>query len=362
MAPTRMSRRRVLGAGVLLLSVLGAACAPAPAPASQAAPTLAPTAAPTATVTPTPIRKREVSFGVTASTSSHYLHFVAKTKIWNEFVPEVNVTVVAAGSTTQNAAQMATGQFDLTSFESSSGFEQYNGVASFQGKAIPDMRIVFNDVDFVNMIMVREDSGITSLRDLDGKAFNPGIPGSAVETSTKRALELLGIQPNYFAASFQDAVTAIQNKRIVGYVKSTAVGFKPDATMLQLAAGVKMRTIGFSKAEFDQILVKYPMYTMVAVPKGVENNFYGDGGFMEFSSGLGQATMKSFPEDLVYKMVKAVFMRKNLVEQAYEGYSAFDLVNQTVQYARIPLHAGTVKYLKEIGVKVPDALIPPEAK
>ena len=81
-----------------------------------------------------------------------------------------------------------------------------------------------------------------------------------------------------------------------------------------------------------------------------------------FSAGLGQALLKSFPEDLAYKMVKAAFDNKNVIDQAYPGYAKYDLAQQTIKYAKIPLHAGTVKYFKEIGVSIPANLIPAEAK
>jgi TRAP-type uncharacterized transport system substrate-binding protein len=60
--------------------------------------------------------------------------------------------------------------------------------------------------------------------------------------------------------------------------------------------------------------------------------------------------------------VKAAFENKTTIDQAYPGYASYDLTKQTLKFSVIPLHAGTVKYLKEIGVTVPANLIPAEAK
>jgi TRAP transporter TAXI family solute receptor len=354
------SRRPILRFGVIVtsLAVLLASCGGA-----ANAPTGAATATATSAAPATPVKKVDLNFGVINSNSSHYLHFVAKAKVWNEKVPQVNITVVAAGSPSQNVAQLVTGQFDLVNYDPVAGYDMYNGVGDWQGKPIADLRILFNDVDFVNVIMVRDDSGIRSIEDLNGQAFHPGQPGSSAARAVQAAFELLGIKPNYLQGSTADAIKAVQDKKIVGYVKATAVGTKADATMLQLAATTKMRAIGFSKTQADQVSAKYPQYTFNVLPKGAESNFYNnDQDVLCFSAGLGQATLKKLDAGIVYEMVKAAFTNKATIDQAYPGYAGYDLAQQTIKFAAIPLHAGTVRYLKEIGVNVPASLIPPEAK
>ncbi len=362
---TMRSRRPIGRMSVIfvLLSIVAASCGGAAvAPTATPAATPAVTSAAT-TAAATPAKKVDLNFGVINSNSSHYLHFVAKAKVWNEKVPLVNITVVAAGSPSQNVAQLVSGQFDLVNYDPVAGYDMFNGVGDWQGKPIADLRILFNDVDFVNVIMVREDSGIRSIEDLNGKAFHPGQPGSSAARAVQSAFDLLGIKPNYLQGSTADAIKAVQDKKIVGYVKATAVGTKADATMLQLAATTKMRAIGFSKTQSDQISAKFPQYTFNVLPKGAEGNFYNnDQDVLCFSAGLGQATLKKLDAGIVYEMVKAVFANKSTIDQAYPGYGAYDLAQQTIKFAAIPLHAGTVRYLKEIGVTVPAKLIPSEAK
>jgi len=63
----------------------------------------------------------------------------------------------------------------------------------------------------------------------------------------------------------------------------------------------------------------------------------------------------------VYKIVKAVSEGLEHQKAAFKGTT--DSIPQlTAEVSQSPLHAGTIKYLREKGVKIPDHLIPAEAK
>ena len=69
-------------------------------------------------------------------------------------------------------------------------------------------------------------------------------------------------------------------------------------------------------------------------------------------------TSSDVPEDYAYLLTKTLL----------ENNDALVAVHESCKYAtaenclnfNIPLHAGTVKYLKEIGIDVPDNLCPPQ--
>jgi hypothetical protein len=59
----------------------------------------------------------------------------------------------------------------------------------------------------------------------------------------------------------------------------------------------------------------------------------------------------------VYKLVKALFEHNDALVKIHPS-AAYTTPENTVKYSPIPLHPGTIKYLKEKGIKVPANLIP----
>ena len=78
-------------------------------------------------------------------------------------------------------------------------------------------------------------------------------------------------------------------------------------------------------------------------------------------------TTSDLPEWAGYEIFKAVHEHKAEQVAVYPKAGIFDYTQDTVTYLAglsetnpIPLHAGSVRYLKEQGIEVPERLIPPE--
>lgn len=67
-------------------------------------------------------------------------------------------------------------------------------------------------------------------------------------------------------------------------------------------------------------------------------------------------------EDTAYKIVKGMW--EGIEEQriAFKAIKNREIPKQTIEASSFPLHAGAVKYCREIGYKIPNNLIPPEMK
>ena len=63
------------------------------------------------------------------------------------------------------------------------------------------------------------------------------------------------------------------------------------------------------------------------------------------------------PDDLVYQVVKAVHENQARLVSAHP--SARETIPQNVvKNTFLPFHPGAVRYYREIGIKIPDALVP----
>jgi hypothetical protein len=65
----------------------------------------------------------------------------------------------------------------------------------------------------------------------------------------------------------------------------------------------------------------------------------------------------SLDTDLVYKLVKALYEHQDYLLKIHPSAS-YTTPENAVKYSPIPLHPGTIKYLKEKGIAVPANLMP----
>ena len=73
-----------------------------------------------------------------------------------------------------------------------------------------------------------------------------------------------------------------------------------------------------------------------------------------YNFGIGRADL---PDDLVYQLVKAVFENQPRLVKA--SSAASDTIPQNVvKNTFLPFHPGAVRYYREIGINIPDALAP----
>jgi len=299
--------------------------------------------------------KKLLAMGTTQAASSHYAYFVAVSKAINTRVPEVSVTVVETGASVDNIKRMAKGELDFGLTTIHIQYQAYHGLGAWKGNPIKNQYVFWIYQPAPQNFVVREDSGVKSVYDLTGKSFNPGIRGSATEKTVEEILEALGIKPNYYRGGTEDAVDAIKDKRIVGYVKSGAGLTSLDASTLDIATFVPIRILGFTDEDIKRVNAQYPYLTTVNVPAGIYKSLPG---YKTFAMLIGAAGKKELPEDLVYKMVKAVWEGFNLQVAAYPSVKGVDIPKLTIETSTAPLHPGAIKYYRELGLKIPDYLIP----
>ena len=65
----------------------------------------------------------------------------------------------------------------------------------------------------------------------------------------------------------------------------------------------------------------------------------------------------ALPDELVYQLVKAVFENQPRLVKATAAASD-TLPQNVVKNNYLPFHPGAVRYYREIGIKIPDALVP----
>ncbi|WP_294610213.1 TAXI family TRAP transporter solute-binding subunit [uncultured Roseovarius sp.] len=295
----------------------------------------------------------DILFGSTSASSSHYGYIVAVGKLINESGAGLNATVVETGATMDNIRRMERGQLDLGIITTNVVQHAVAGTNEFDGKP-QDLQMLWVYAPSPQNVIMRADSGIESLDQLNGVRLNPGIKGSATETTTEAVFDVLGIKPEYVRGSTTDIVDAIKDNRLPGYVKSgspTAL----DSSTMDLATATEIRVLGVTLEQADKIRANMPDISIVDIAAGVAE---GIPAYTIWSFGVGIAAPTRMSEETAYQIVNAVMSDKTAQGNAMASVKGADLAQMTLDYSTVPLHPGAVRWFEENGYSVPDKLKP----
>ncbi|MPZ12476.1 MAG: TAXI family TRAP transporter solute-binding subunit [Kiloniellaceae bacterium] len=305
-------------------------------------------------VSPAAAQTQKLAIGTTSASSSHYGYFVAVSKLINEKVEGVEANVVETGATLDNLRRLQRDQVDLGLVTTNVAYDVFNGRGEFEGKAYqPLMLWVYASAP--QNVVVRKDAGIASLQDLAGKEFNPGISGSATEATAEKVFSLLGIEPGWARGSTGDVVNQIKDNRVIGYVKSGS-GKRLDASSIDIATLTPISIVGLSDAQAAKVREEFPNLSVVDVADGQAGEGYP--AYKTWAFGVAAVAQADLDEEAAYQITKAVVEDQTAQAAAFSGLKGSDLPTMTMELSTIPLHPGAVRYYREIGVEIPERLLP----
>lgn len=221
-----------------------------------------------------------------------------------------------------------------------------------------DIRHMFTLMPGLWQFVVARDANIKSLKDLNGKKWNPGPVGGGSTAVTMQIMEILGIKPNYYQGTLDDAAEAYSDRQIVGFAYR-GTGGEPTGAIVEAHSARPLNFINLTDQEITKIREKfYFAYKSQIAPKTYPDQ--PDPVVTFATCTTGPAANKDMPAEAVYEIIKSYFKNHKAIEKQFPSDTGTP--EESVLRALLPFHVGAVKYYREIGLKVPDNLIPPESK
>jgi uncharacterized protein len=297
--------------------------------------------------------QQKLLIGSSSASSSHYGYFVAVSQLINQNVKDVDTSVVETGASVDNLRRLARKQIDFGLVTTNTGYEAYKGLGDYKDKPV-DNRLLWVYVAAPQNVIVRADSGVTTLEGLKGKKFNPGLRGSSTEKTTEAVFKLLGIDIDPVRGSTTDIVDAIKDNRAIGYVKSGA-GNKLDGSTMDIATFSKLNVLSLTPNQAGKIRDAMPELGVIDVPAGA-----GEGvpAYTTWSFGVAAHASPAMDEETAYQITKAVMEDQTVQASAMAELKGANLAETTLQYGSVPLHPGAAKYLREKGYSIPERIAP----
>ncbi len=289
---------------------------------------------------------KDLTMGTTSPTSSHFTISVAMSKAIETGMEETTVNVIETGASVDNVLRMVRGEVDLGLSTTDILVAARNGTGKFEGSAIPDLVALYPYSASILLFAVTEESGVTSLEDLDGKKFNPGIRGSAAETLTTDVLSMFDINADLVHGSVGDAVEGIKNGQIIGYSKYGAAD-AVDATLQELMTSNKMRLIGFTEEQEKAATEAMEGVAFTTLPEGL---IPGSEAVRVPKLSVFFLTRTGIMDDqTAYDIARSIHQNVNLLVEAWPQLAGYDIAADAVatMEAGVPYHPGAARYWKE---------------
>lgn len=219
-----------------------------------------------------------------------------------------------------------------------------------QGKQMRNFRALFPMYDTPFHFVTTEKTGIKSVADMAGKRVGFGPKAGTPGTYFPLMFNALGIKIEERFGTANDMSSQLGDGLLD--VFAFAAGL-PIAAFTELEATRPVRFISFSQAELATLKQKMPELSDSLIPKATYKSMDSD----QKTLGLYNFAIahKDLPADVAYNITKSVLENN---AQMVKGHSAAKetLLQNWDRNGFLPFHPGTVRYLEEKGIKVPDKL------
>jgi len=302
----------------------------------------------------------------TATTGGTYYPVgVALSTLWSiklrsEKPAAIKVNPITSAGSGENINMLKGKEVEMAILQGLFGKMAYKGIAVYQGKPMKELRTItmlWPNVEHFVIFQGKVKSG--TITDIKGLRFSIGRAGSGTERSGLTIMNGVGMERDDIQAEYLgyfESSNAMKDKRIEG---ANLCAGPPVAAVTDLFAtpGTKVKILEFTDGQLTAINEKtaYPGYRYIvpantypgqtkAVKTVAQPNFLG--------------IRADVDTEIVYKLTKTIYENLSYLYNIHQATKHMNL-ESAISGLPAPLHPGALKYYREVGMKIPDTLLPP---
>lgn len=268
-------------------------------------------------------------------------------EIINQKVANVFATAEVTGASVENVRLIGKKEVMFGLAMNDTVYQAYAGEGKFKDSKIDSLRTVIQMYPHIYHIVTLKKYPIQKITDLKGKKVSVGAPGSGTEYKTNLVLPELGVKYSdmkVYRLSFAENATQLKDGIIEVGIWSVA---PPTSSIIDLSTTHELRFIPFTKDEIKKVEKAYPYYSEWTLKKNTYKGQTEDVPSITVWNSV--VCHKDAPEDLVYRVTKAIFENKQMLTNTHK-IAEFTTPEASAKKSPIPVHPGALKYFKEIGV------------
>ena len=261
----------------------------------------------------------------------------------------IRCSVESTGGSVYNTRTIREGELDFGVVQSDVQSAAMDGVRAFDGdEPYADLRAVFSVHPEPMHVMVRGDSGISSVGDMKGKRVNIGNPGSGTRVLADVLMAAAGVSPSDFALAAElkssEQAAALRDGKIDAAIWAAGL---PNGSTMEATSTCDIKLIDLTTSGLDTVLAENKAYAKAMIPGGMY-----PGNDAEVTSWGPKATFVTdarTPDNVVYALVKGIFDNFDDFKKLHPAFGSLTEEQMIKDGLAAPLHPGAVQYYKERG-------------
>ena len=299
-------------------------------------------------------RTQFVSIGTGGTGGIYYPYGGGVAEIWTKYVKDVRAVAEVTGASVENVKLAHKGETVIGEVMGDVAVAGHKGLSKFKGKKHDILSMAIMYPNLLQVVALKK-SGITNIEQIKGKKISSGSPGSGTNFMAETVFKALDIPLDSYKdsrLSFTETANALRDGTIEVGVWSVGPG---TSSILDLATTHDIHILTFTPEQQEKILAANKEYSAVDLAGGVYRGV--DSPVPTIGVWNVMICQASLDADMVYNLVKALYEHQDYLIKIHPSAS-YTTAENAVKYSPIPLHPGTIKYLKEKGIQVPTGLLP----
>jgi TRAP transporter TAXI family solute receptor len=294
---------------------------------------------------------KSLTLGTASPGGVYYIYGEALAQILTEKLG-ITVNPLPDQGTVHNMMLVESGDAQIGLITMGVGLEGWTGTGDWtKGQKFRQIRALFPMYDTPFQPVVLRRSGITAIGQLDKKRIGIGPRAGTSGTYVPAIVKVLGISAEISNGPHNLMATELLAGRYDAYL--SVIG-APTPAIQKVEANEPITFVSLSPEQIEAVRKAMPEFSTSKIVAGTYrslDNDYVTLGVFNFA--IGRADL---PDDLVYQLVKAVFENQPPLVKAHPA--ARETLPQNVdKNTFLPFHPGAVRYYREIGISIPDALV-----
>lgn len=296
-----------------------------------------------------------VAIGTATIGGTLYIYGGGLASVIEEFVG-VNASVENTGGPVANATLVDQGELEFGLVTMGPAWQAWVGESEMvPGMEHRNIRALFPMFETPLQIATSQGQALESLSDLAGKQIGGGSATGTASFLMPRVFDALGIEATLRHASWGDLSRQLGDG-MLDVVTYTAG--MPVPALMELEATNPVNLYSLSAEEADALIADLPFLATYNVPAGTYSSIEEEVSTVAiWNFAIGHMDL---PEDFVYEVVKSVFENNDRMVSAHASARA-TLAENVTSNNFMWLHPGAIRYYREVGIEIPDALVPPES-
>ncbi len=289
-------------------------------------------------------------------------------------IPDMVVTAQTGNASVANVNLIARGEVESGIAQNNVALAAYAGdKEQWKTPQVKGLRCITALFPETVHIVALAKAGMKSVYDFKGKRIIVGDRGSGTEMDSRRFLEAIGLSYSSIAPIFVYYATAVQRMQDEQADALFWTAGVPISSIIEIATTKDVVFLPFPDEIIKKLHSKYPYYAPVTLPPKSypkQNSPVKTIAIISLwvtRAEVDEQTIYDITYHLwektpqIYREKKELASGAEIMAAAHEQGKNITLENALLGVT-IPLHKGAYRYYKEKGIKVPTALIPPEAK